>query len=207
MHRRWPMADQNSNDTSRRDLFKGLAQLPVALMGERLLGRALPQEQSAREATKKMIAIQIGARSFVDEGVEKCLDTLQEKAAVNCLMSTVFTYGTGLSGRQTRGQPLPEHGVPEYDLIHGGSYTKVHPECYANAVIKDIRAPELGDFDILADVIPAAKARGIQTYCLFEEAYNPRLIPNFEKIAEVDLYGNIGRSTCFNNPNARNFLI
>ncbi|HZS53513.1 MAG TPA: hypothetical protein VFA65_03850 [Bryobacteraceae bacterium] len=201
------MADQNSNDTSRRDLFKGLAQLPVALMGERLLGRALPQEQSAREATKKMIAIQIGARSFVDEGVEKCLDTLQEKAAVNCLMSTVFTYGTGLAGRQTRGQPLPDHGVQEYDQIHGGSYTKVHPECYANSVIKDIRAPELGDFDILADVIPAAKARGIQTYCLFEEAYNPRLIPNFEKIAEVDLYGNIGRSTCFNNPNARNFLI
>jgi hypothetical protein len=29
----------------------------------------------------------------------------------------------------------------------------------------------------------------MQTYCLFEEAYNPRLIPNFEKIAEVDVYG------------------
>ena len=63
-------------------------------------------------------------------------------------------------------QPLPDHGVQEYDQIHGGSYTKVHPEFYANSVIKDIRAPELGDFDILADVTPAAKQRGMQTYAL-----------------------------------------
>ena len=90
-------------------------------------------------------------------------------------MSTVFTYGTGLAGRQIHGQPMPDHGVQAYDEIHGGSYTKVHSECYANSVIKDIRAPELGNFDILADVIPKAKARGMQTYCLFEEAYNPRL--------------------------------
>jgi len=41
-------------------------------------------------------------------------------------------------------------------------------------VIKDIRAPELGEFDILADVIPKAKAKGMQTYALFEEAYNSR---------------------------------
>jgi hypothetical protein len=46
----------------------------------------------------------------------------------------------------------------------------------------------------------------MKVYCLFEEAYNPRLMPNFEKVAEVDLYGKIGRSTCFNNPNARSFL-
>lgn len=48
-----------------------------------------------------------------------------------------------------------------------------------------MRAPELGEFDVLADVIPKAKARGMQTYCLFEEAYNPRLMPGFEKIAEL----------------------
>ena len=123
-----------------------------------------------------------------------------------CVDVTVFTYGRGLAGRQIPGQPLPDHGVQEYDQIHGGSYTKVHPEFYANSVMKDIRAPELGDFDILADVTPAAKKRGMQTYALFEEAYNPRLIANFERIAEVDIYGRVGRDTCFNNPDARNFL-
>lgn len=207
------------NETSRRDFLKGMTAMPVIAFAG---GRALPGQgaepllpksagqsavRSAPVTNKKFVAIQIGARSFVDEGVDKVLDTLQEKGGVNTLMPAVFTYGRGLTGRQVPGQPLPDHGVQEYDEIHGGSYTKVHPEYYAKSVIKDPRAPELGDFDILADVIPKARARGMQTYCLFEEAYNPRLIPNFEKIAEVDIYGRVGRSTCLNNPDARNFLV
>jgi hypothetical protein len=203
--------------TSRRKFLKGIAAMPViALAGAN--GFVGSDESGSREhaetfsATpaaapeKKFVAIQIGARSFVDEGVDKCLDTLREKGGVNTVMATVFTYGRGLAGRQTPGQPLPDHGGREYDTIHGGSYTKVHPEFYAKSVIKDVRAPDLGEFDILGDVIPKAKARGMQTYALFEEAYNPRLMPNFEKIAEVDINGKVGGSTCLNNPEARNFL-
>jgi hypothetical protein len=207
---------ESNRESSRRSLLKGLSlSSAVNLTGGRSLA-AMPAPLLAslgeagavqsHSSKKKFVAIQIGARSFVDEGVDKCLDTLQEKASVNVLMPTVFTYGRGLSGRQIPGLPLPDHGVQAYDEIHGGSYTKVHPEFYAKSVIQDIRAPELGNFDILADVTPKAKSRGMQVYCLFEEAYNPRLIPNFEKIAEVDLYGRLGRSTCFNNPNARIFL-
>ena len=206
------------NDTSRRRFLKGIAAMPiVALTGgpgflspdEDLTPRENTEKSSLAPVAapdKKFVAIQIGARSFVDEGVEKCLDTLREKGGVNTVMATVFTYGRGLAGRQTPGQPLPDHGVQEYDTIHGGSYTRIHPEFYANSVIKDVRAPDLGEFDILSDVIPKAKARGMQTYALFEEAYNPRLMPNFEKIAEVDINGRVGSSTCLNNPEARNFL-
>lgn len=205
-------------ETSRRNFLKGITALPVmALTGSQgFLGsdgdilspetNAFSPEMSVAASDKKFVAIQIGARSFVDEGVEKCLDTLREKGGVNTVMATVFTYGRGLAGRQAPGQPLPDHGVQLYDSIHGGSYTKVHPEFYSKSVIQDVRAPDLGEFDILGDVIPKAKARGMQTYALFEEAYNPQLIPNFEKIAEVDIIGNIGGSTCFNNPEARNFL-
>jgi hypothetical protein len=204
-----------TNDTTRRNFLKGIAAMPaMALAGAKSFGpnatssprRARMYQPTPPADGKRFVALQIGARSFVDEGVDKCLDTLQEKAGVNVLMSTVFTYGRGLAGRQIPGLPLPDHGVQEYDQIHGGSYTKVHLEFYANSVIKDIRAPELGDFDILADVTPAAKKRGMQTYALFEEAYNPRLIANFERIAEVDINGRIGRDTCLNNPDARNFL-
>lgn len=156
---------------------------------------------------KKFVAIQIGGRSFVDEGIDKCLDTLQEKGGVNVLMATVFTYGTGLAGRQVHGEPLPDHGVQSYDEIHGGSYAKVHPEFYIDSPVREIRAPELGDFDVLADVIPKARAKNMQVYALFEEAYNPRLIPNFEAVCEIDVYGRLGRTTCFNNPGARSFIM
>jgi len=210
-------SDQKLKETTRRDFLKGITATPAVALAtsSTLLAQAANnlETQSSRTATgqpsKKsgvFVGMQIGARSFVDEGVEKCLDTLQEVGGVNALFATVFTYGTGLAGRQVHNEPLPDHGVKEYDQIHGGSFTKVHPEFYADSAIKDIRAPELGDFDILADVIPKAKAKGMQTYALFEEAYNPRLMPNFEKVAEVDVYGKLGRDTCFNNPYARSFI-
>jgi hypothetical protein len=210
--------DLNESMKSRRSFLAGLVTAPVwGFLGANSSGAQAIQAAGGGDATgtpayqhvsksKKFVAMQIGARSFVDEGVDKCLDTLQETGGVNVVMPTVFTYGTGLAGRQVHGQPLPDHGVKEYDQIHGGSYTKVHPQFYNDSVVKDIRAPELGDFDILSEVIPRAKAKGMQIYALFEEAYNPRLIANFSKISEVDLYGKPGRSTCFNNPHARNFL-
>lgn len=208
------MSDPGSNagPTSRRKFLQQMAAAPALAMaaGTPLVAQAAAA-QDAKKATapakgSKFVAIQIGGRSFVDEGVDACLDTLQNTGGVNVVMATVFTYGSGLAGRQVHGEPLPDHGVKEYDQVHGGSFTRVHPEFYASSPIKDIRAPELGEFDILADTIPKAKARGMKTYALFEENYNPRLISNFASIAEVDLYGRVGGTTCFNNPNARAFL-
>lgn len=207
-------------DPGRRNFLKGLTVQALAMApATALLGQMAqnPQRHTPVQVDelrgipghgrKKFVAIQIGGRSFVDEGVDKCLDTLVDKGGVNVVMPTVFTYGTGLAGRQVHGEPLPDHGVQSYDEVHGGSYTKVHPEFYSESSIRDIRAPELGNFDVLADVIPSARARNMQVYALFEEAYNPRLIPNFETVCEVDLYGRLGRTTCFNNPNARSFLM
>jgi hypothetical protein len=154
----------------------------------------------------KVIALQLGARAFVDEGIDKVLDTIQEKAAVNVIMPAVYTYGEGMAGRQMRGQPPTDHGIQAYAEVVGGAYTRLHPEFYRESPIKDMRAPELGEFDILADVIPKAKKRGIKTYALFEEKYNPRLMVNFPQIAEVDIYGKMGTDPCFNNPGARVFL-
>ena len=204
-------------EPNRRTFLRGLTAQALAMgPGSALLGELAqnaPRRAPGSElrgtpgrGKKKFVAIQIGARSFVDETVDRCLDTLREKGGVNTVMATVFTYGSGLAGRQVHGEPLPDHGVQSYDEVHGGSYTKVHPEFYSESPIRDIRAPELGDFDVLADVIPAAKARDMQVYALFEEAYNPRLMPNFESVCEVDVYGRLGRDTCFNNPSARAFL-
>jgi hypothetical protein len=212
-------AAEDTRSHTRRDFLKGLTlQAAAGVPGMTLLGqltqnaeRRTPEDLAELRGVpgrgkRKFVAIQLGGRSLVDEGVDKCLDTLQETGGVNVLMPTVFTYGTGLAGRQAHDEPLPDHGVQAYDEIHGGSYAKVHPEFHNDSPIKDIRAPELGDFDVLADVIPKARARKMLVYALFEEAYNPAFMPGFETVCEVDVYGRLGRTTCFNNPNARNFL-
>src|SRR5262249_51444926 len=89
--------------------------------------------------SQKMIGIQIGSVSFVDEGVEAVLDNLQQKAAVNTIFLTTFTYGRGLAGRQIPGQPFPDHGPQESDekFFHGGNYATPHPEFYRDTILKD----------------------------------------------------------------------
>ncbi len=203
---------------SRRSFLKGITAMPVAaLAGGGIAPRSAAGAGSLPYATtpasrvsqgQKFVAIQVGAVSFVDEGVDKVLDIFQERAGINALMLAVFTYGRGIAGRQVPGQPLPDHGVQQYDTesFHGGSYAAVHPQYYTKSIIKDFRAPDLGDFDLLGAVVPKARARGIASYCWLEDVYNPRPLANFEKIAEVDLYGRRTGQACLNNPQVRDFL-
>jgi hypothetical protein len=159
-------------------------------------------------AASKMIGIQVGAVSFVDEGVTKVLDIFQEAAHVNTLFVATFTYGRGIAGRQVPGQPLPDHGKQEYDTatFKGGSYTRIHPQYYRDTVIKEFRAPDFGDYDVLEAVIPEAKKRGMKTICWFEDVWSST-VPNIAEAQEKRFDGSNATTVCFNNPNYRNWLL
>jgi hypothetical protein len=156
----------------------------------------------------KMVGIQVGAVSFVDEGVEKVLDEFQQDAYINTLFVATFTYGRGIAGRQVPGQPLPDHGKQAYDTdtFKGGSYTRTHPEFYRDTVLQNFRAADLGDFDVLASVLPAARKRGMKTICWFEDVWG-RDVPNVAQAQEKQLDGQNATTLCFNNPNYRNWLL
>lgn len=167
---------------------------------------------AAAAPASKMIGLQVGAVSFLDEGVDQALDEFQRDAYVNTLFVATFTYGRGIAGRQTPGQPLPDHGRQEYDTagnanaFHGGSYTRIHPQYYRDTVIQDFRAPELGDYDVLEAVIPAARKRGMKTICWFEDVWS-RTVPHIDQAQEKQLDGQNSANLCFNNPNYRNWLL
>jgi hypothetical protein len=155
-----------------------------------------------------MIGIQVGAVSFVDEGVEQVLDVVQRDGAVNTLFIATFTYGRGIAGRQVPGQPLPDHGKREYDTntFHGGSYTRIHPQYYTGTVLTDFHAPEFGDFDVLEAVLPSARKRGMKTICWFEDVWR-RDVPRVAEAQEAQFDGAKAGTLCFNNPNYRNWLL
>ena len=185
------------SDVNRREFLKIAGGAGAAL--------AMPIPGQAA-VSSKMIGIQVGAVSFVDEGTEKVLDMLQERAGVNTLFLAVFTYGRGIAGRQIPGQPLPDHGKQEYDLnFHGGNFATPHPQYYKNTALKDTRAPDHGNLDILAEVLPAAKKRGMKVICWLEDVFRTDL-PNIERVQERDLYGRNAETLCVNNPDYRNFL-
>jgi hypothetical protein len=155
-----------------------------------------------------MVGVQVGAVSFVDEGVEQTLDIFQKDAGVNTLFVATFTYGRGIAGRQVPGQPLPDHGKQKYDsdTFFGGCYTKVNPKYFADTAFKDFRAPDLGDYDVLEAVLPAAKKRGMKTICWFEDVFRTDL-PHIDQLQEKKLSGDNAVTVCFNNPNYRNWLL
>jgi hypothetical protein len=192
---------------NRREMLKtsSAALLAPALFSPQAATSEKPKESSAKDG-KKIIGIQVGAVSFLDEGVDQVLDPFQERAGINALFLAVFTYGRGIAGRQVPGQPLPDHGKQEYDTdFHGGNYATPHPQFYQDTVLKNLKAPDHGDLDILSLVLPKAKERGMKVYCWAEDVWRNDL-PGIEQVQEVDFHGNRRGTLCLRNPHYRNFL-
>lgn len=186
---------------SRRDFVKHTSAL-AALTATGLAPLSAAEPQPPR----KQIGLQVGAVSFVDEGVGKVLDLLQERAAVNTLFLTTFTYGRGLAGRQIPGHAFPDHGAQESDetIFHGGNYATPHPEFYRQTVLKQTRAPDHGDLDIVAAVLPEARKRGISLFCSVEDVFRSD-VPGAKECAEVDLAGRKAGTLCLFHPDVRAF--
>jgi hypothetical protein len=155
------------------------------------------------------VGIQIGAISFVDEGVEQVLDLLQEIAKVNALLISALTWSRGNAGRATEG--YPDHGHAEPDNLQGGAFWEPDSKYYSGTFIKDFKAPDplLKGFDTFRDVIPAAKKRGMKVYPYYCETANTTIRslwqPGWHHILEIDSYGRKGTRPCLNNPDYRAF--
>jgi hypothetical protein len=192
---------------SRRAFFRNGATLTAVAAAGSLTGVSpLSAISPDKPAGNMMLGIQIGAVSFVDEGVEKVLDILEKRGAINTLFLTTFTYGRGLSGRQIPGHPFPDHGLQESDekTFRGGNYATPHPEFYKNTVVKAARATEHGNFDILSAVLPAARKRGMKVFASVEDQWAPD-VPGVKECAEVDLLGRRTNTLCLFHPDVQEF--
>jgi len=157
------------------------------------------------ETPARMIGIQVGAVSFVDEGVPAVLDRFQRDGAINTLFIAAFSYGRGIAGRQLQGQPLPDHGKQEYDTdFRGGNFARVHPQYYSGTSLKDIQATDYGNFDVLGDVLAEARSRGLKTICWYEDVFR-RDLEGIDRLQEVTLSGHKATTLCFHNPEVQAF--
>jgi hypothetical protein len=189
----------------RRDFIRQSAGLAALVATGSLAGLA-PTQAAEPSGKRQNIGIQVGAVSFVDEGTERVLDLLQERGAVDTIYLTTFTYGRGLAGRQIPGQPFPDHGPQASDekTFHGGNYATPHPEFYRETVLKQTRAPDHGELDIVAAVLPAARKRGLRLFCSIEDAFRND-VPGVKELSEVDLQGRRGGGLCLCHPDVRAF--
>lgn len=158
--------------------------------------------------SKKMVGIQIGAVSFTDEGTDQIIEECQRDAFVDTLFVATFTYGRGIAGRQIPGQPLPDHGKQSYDkdTFVGGCYTNYDRKYFADTTFKEFRAPDLGDYDVLADVIPKAKKHGVKTIAWFEDVVAKGL-PGVAPLEDVNLQGERLATMNFNAPEHKAWIL
>ncbi|HEV3198410.1 MAG TPA: hypothetical protein VGZ73_10890 [Bryobacteraceae bacterium] len=146
--------------------------------------------------------------AWVDEGIDRALDNLQQKGKVN----TVWAYTYDFSeSRMTRDGaiPLPDHGVPGAAEFVGGAFYDYDPKYFRNTTLKDFRSPDYGKFNVIAEVAPKVKARGMDFFAWDYNNAVPimnRSIPNFPQVTEIDVYGRRTTSPCFNHPDYRAHL-
>ncbi len=205
------MSSDESNRRSFLQYCSAFGAWAAALTRPAVKAAAAPQaDRSQVKRRKPYVAIQIGAVSFVDEGTEKVLDILQKRAHVNTLWLNTYTYERGTGGRQLRGQPLPDHGVQEYDLDYqGGAFYDYDPKYFRNTLLTEFRAPDYKGLNILHEVLPKAKKRGIDVVAWDynnASANIPHLLKNYSRVVEIDVHGRRTNIACFNNEDYRNFL-
>jgi hypothetical protein len=130
------------------------------------------------------------------------LDDMQSRAGVNAIFPFIYSHIPNRAG-------LPGN----VQTFHGGNFAIPHMQYYKDQPLtyEDMRAPEFGDVDVLAKLIPEAKKRGIKTFAwMIEDNARPLSIANWEKLYEIDFKGQ--RTTrhpsgpCNNNPMYRNYL-
>src|ERR1035441_270485 len=175
--------------------------------GPRTMAHAVWVGGHATKIRPNVVAIQTKPFCWNDEGIENVLDNLQKKGAVNTVYS--YTYGTDPNRIHEDGR-LPGHGkFGPPGLRTGGGYFDYDPKFFLDTNIKEFRSSDDGRFNVISDVAPKMKARGMDYFAL--DFNNPfpvmmKTIPGYSEVSEIDMDGMRTTTPCYNHPSYRAFL-
>ncbi|MBL6766147.1 MAG: hypothetical protein ISQ14_14425 [Verrucomicrobiae bacterium] len=162
--------------------------------------------------TKPVLAgVQISPHSLLDEGVERCLDFLQEHAAINALFCYSQTYhmGTRPLNVLASDHPTPPRKLDGRNLPH--QWVRLPGAEFKGLAVGHERADpgrEYAARDIFAELAEPCRRRGIRLYARILEAGMRRAarIPGYSRVGTVDLDGEPGQGPCWNHPEYREWV-
>ncbi len=198
----------------RRDFIKTLAAGAVAAASSpNVFAQSAPESGGHR-----FVGVQIGPHSLYDEGIERCLDLLQETADVNALLVYSHTYYTADDIRLKRapGVLATDHGAPVRDI--GGRnlpyvWVKHHEEYFKGTVLRHpapSKDQEYSDCDLFSELREALRGRGIKLYARILEPFRvdtSEVVPNWVQVLTVDAFGRAGEVPCWNHPDYANWWL
>jgi hypothetical protein len=205
---------QGNSSMDRREFIRGVA------AGATLAAAGLGNVRAATDAGEgaatptaagaPFVAIQMSPHSMLDEGIEKCLDLVQETAAVNCLM--VYSHAYGGNMRKPARILANDHGVPARDNTQRKLpvvWVKTHDEFYKNTTLRHQKVDDAFVYaknDLFAELVEPCRKRGIKLYARILEG-DGRTIANFQQSVTQDINGRATGTACWNNPNCKNFWV
>src|SRR6266849_6798395 len=89
--------------------------------------KAAPQaDRNGVKHRKNFVAIQVKPYAWVDEGVDRLLDNIQQKGNVNTVWAYTYDYS---EARMTKNGtiPLPDHGIEGSSQFVGGAFYDYDP--------------------------------------------------------------------------------
>lgn len=155
--------------------------------------------------------VQIAPVSLFDEGIESCLDRLQETAAINALFIYSHTYHMGMKPPNVLAD---DHGVPVRDPRTRNlprRWVRHQSQAFADQIVQhqDVTAShEYADRDLFEEIQRPARERGMKIYARLLEAGARRKahIPGYERVLTIDHEGRPGNGPCWNNPHYRDWV-
>ena len=206
------MEDKEAESTHRagmprRDFVRGMAAIPA-------LSAALGASQAPAASGSRFVAIQVAANTLLDEGIDRCLDLMQECAAINVVVGQSHTYyaSDGLHSKRSPDCLAPDHGIPVRDPATRKLpfvWVKHHDEYFRDTVLRHpVPSPDLeyAGHDLFAELVLPCRKRGIKIYPRMLDPFSrefAEVIPNWVKVLGVDIYGRLGPVTCYHNPDYR----
>jgi hypothetical protein len=158
---------------------------------------------------KNFVGIQVRGFAWVDEGIDHVLDNIQHKGEVNTVWAYTFAYG---EQRLRKGGGLPDHGTALTAAntgVNAGALYDYDAKYFQNTSLRDFRLSGYGKFNVIEQVAPKAKARGMDFFAWDLNNPSPTLAhtaPNYAELGEIDVNGRRTTNPCFNNPDFRAYL-
>jgi hypothetical protein len=203
-----------SASIARRGFLRASGAIAVAVGAPWFLPQGSGSEPAGSELAHRnpFVGVHIAAHSFYDEGIDHCLDFLQETAGVNSLFVTSNSYyGAMFRPKQAQGF----HGVPIRDGT-GRKVTKIFfkpdERHYTNTTLRHNPPDpslEYAGREVFADLAETARRRGMKLYERMYEPGGDGLLENIagaEKVLTVDVSGEPGKRACWNHPEYLNWV-
>jgi hypothetical protein len=165
------------------------------------------QKLAPAPAAAMFHGIQMGPHTMLDEGIEPCLDLIQQTAHIDA----VLTYSHAFHGdlRKPANALANDHGKPPRANRSPLPAVWVrHHEPYFKDTRLRIRPTdpslEYANRDLFAEMIQPARRRGMKIYARILESSGGSIV-NFDSVVTTDVYGKRTRVGCWTHPDYKAF--